>query len=62
MEDLSLLHREKIDFQKAPNFGKFFEWSWSHQKLTHANIHLIRMETLPRNQFELTGSDLYYVV
>ena len=22
MEDLSLLHQEKIDFLKAPNFGK----------------------------------------
>ena len=38
MEDLSLLHREKIDFLKAPNFGKLLEWPWSHQKLTYVKI------------------------
>ena len=35
MEDLSLLHQEKIDFLKAPNFGKLLEWPWTHQKLTY---------------------------
>ena len=38
MEDLLLLHQEKIDFLKVPNFGKLLEWPWSRQKLTYVKI------------------------
>ena len=38
MEDLSLLHQEKFDFLKAPNFGKLLERPWSRQKLTYDKI------------------------
>ena len=38
MEDLSLLHQVKIDFLKAPNFGKLLKQPWSHQKLTYVKI------------------------
>ena len=38
MVDLSLLHREKIDFLEAPNFGKLLKQPWSCQKLTYVKI------------------------
>ena len=38
MEDLLLLHQEKNDFLKAPNFGKLLERFWSSQKLTYVKI------------------------
>ena len=38
MEDLSLLHQEKIDSLKSPNFGKLLKWPWSRQKMTYVKI------------------------
>ena len=38
MEDMSLLHQEKLDFLKAPNFGKLLEWPLSRQKWTYVKI------------------------
>ena len=38
MQDLLLLHQEKIDFLKAFNFGKLLKQPWSRQHLTYVKI------------------------